>query len=133
MLNSSGLFWIDLHDLHLLLDNSGWAILLEGTGVGENRTKIIIEELFQKQPFTNLLNEKGVKQLIFFLESGNNEKDQISFTDLEEISDAFYQRFGKELDIIAWSITADSSLGKKMRLSVLMNGEFEINPYQRSS
>ena len=105
------------------LKNGGAAVISTGEGEGEHR----MSKAIQNALISPLLKESDIydsERVLFNLYFSPEETDELRIEEAKELN-AFMTRFRKRVKVI-WGYTHDSSLGKKVRITILATG-FEVS------
>ena len=118
-----GLVNLDFADVRTTLKNGGAAVISTGEGEGEHR----MSKAIQNALISPLLKESDIydsERVLFKLYFSPEETDELRIEEAKELN-AFMTRFKKRVKVI-WGYTHDSSLGKKVRITILATG-FEVS------
>ncbi len=115
-----GIINLDFNDVKTVLKDGGVAIMSTGYGEGENRvTKAIDEALTSPLLNSNdIFNSKKILLNILF--SAEQGSDELTMEEMNEIHD-FMSKFHNDVET-KWGLAAESSLGKKVKITVLASG-----------
>ena len=115
-----GIMNLDFQDVTTVLKDGGVAIMSTGYGEGENRvTKAIGQAL--NSPLLNgndIFNSKKVLLNINFC--GDKDQDSLMMEEMNEVND-FMSKFKRDVET-KWGLATDSSLGSKVKITVLATG-----------
>ncbi len=115
-----GIINLDFNDVKTVLKDGGVAIMSTGYGEGENRVTKAIDEALNS-PLLNsndIFNSKKILLNILF--SAEQGSDELTMEEMNEIHD-FMSKFHNDVET-KWGLAAESSLGKKVKITVLASG-----------
>ena len=122
-MSKNGKINLDFADVRTTLKNGGAAVISTGEGEGEHR----MSKAIQNALISPLLKESDIydsERVLFNLYFSPEETDELRIEEAKELN-AFMTRFKKRVKVI-WGYTHDSSLGKKVRITILATG-FEVS------
>ena len=123
LVSKNGKINLDFADVRTTLKNGGAAVISTGEGEGEHR----MSKAIQNALISPLLKESDIydsERVLFNLYFSPEESDELRIQESKELS-AFMTRFKKRVKVI-WGYTHDSSLGKKVKITILATG-FEVS------
>ena len=123
LVSKNGKINLDFADVRTTLKNGGAAVISTGEGEGEHR----MSKAIQNALISPLLKESDIydsERVLFNLYFSPEETDELRIEEAKELN-AFMTRFKKRVKVI-WGYTHDSSLGKKVRITILATG-FEVS------
>lgn len=111
---------MDFQDVTTVLKDGGVAIMSTGYGEGENRVTKAIQEALNSPLLNNndIFNSKKVLLNINFC--SENESGNLMMEEMNEVND-FMSRFRKDVEV-KWGLATDSSLGNKVKITLLATG-----------
>lgn len=119
IIGTPGKWNVDFQDVQTTLRNGGVSIISTGYGEGEHRLAKAIENALASP----LLNENDIynsKKIILNIYTSDNEDGTLGVDELDDI-DLFMSRFKEEYESKP-GFTIDSTLGKKVKVSILASG-----------
>lgn len=128
IITEHGYMNLDFNDVKTVLKDGGVAIMSTGYGEGESRVKKAIEDALNS-PLLNDNDVYNAKKILLNLSFNPEDGDQAGESGLmmEEMNDVndFFDKFSNDFEI-KWGITFDSTLEKKVKVTILATG-FGIN------
>ncbi len=115
-----GIMNLDFQDVTTVLKDGGVAIMSTGYGEGEKRVTKAIEQALNS-PLLNgndIFNSKKVLLNINFC--GDKDQDSLMMEEMNEVND-FMSKFKRDVET-KWGLATDSSLGNKVKITVLATG-----------
>ena len=111
---------LDFQDVTTVLKDGGVAIMSTGYGEGENRVTKAIHKALNSPLLNNndIFNSKKVLLNINFC--SENETGNLMMEEMNEVND-FMSRFRKDVET-KWGLATDSSLGDKVKITLLATG-----------
>ena len=111
---------LDFQDVTTVRKDGGVAIMSTGYGEGENRVTKAIHEALNSPLLNNndIFNSKKVLLNINFC--SENETGNLMMEEMNEVND-FMSRFRKDVET-KWGLATDSSLGDKVKITLLATG-----------
>ncbi len=124
IITTKGTINIDFNDVCMALKDGGVAIISTGYGEGENRLHTAIQDALHSPLLNNndIFNSKKVLLSISF--SAEKEGEMLMMDEMNEVND-FMSHFSPTV-VTKWGLSTDSSLGKKVKVTVLASG-FGVN------
>lgn len=119
IIGTPGKWNVDFQDVQTTLRNGGISIISTGYGEGEHRLARAIDDALASP----LLNENDIynsKKIILNIYTSDNEDGTLGVDELDDI-DNFMSRFKEEYESKP-GFTIDSTLGKKVKVSILASG-----------
>lgn len=114
----TGYINVDFEDVRTVMKDSGTAIMGSATAEGENRALNAVEEALSS-PLLNDNRIKGADNILLYISSGDEE--EIRMSEVMEITDYIQKEAGQSAEII-WGNGKDSSLGKKISITLVATG-----------
>jgi len=112
-----GVINLDFADVNTTMKDGGVALMSNGFGSGANRISDAITDAFNS-PLLNNNNVFNAKKILFNISfSPDAELQMDEMTDV----DHFMSRFKKDIDVI-WGTAIDSTLGDKIKITILATG-----------
>ena len=111
---------LDFQDVTTVLKDGGVAIMSTGYGEGENRVTKAIQEALNSPLLNNndIFNSRKVLLNINFC--SENETGNLMMEEMNEVND-FMSKFRKDVET-KWGLATDSSLGNKVKITLLATG-----------
>lgn len=121
LITVEGLINLDFEDVKTVLKDGGVAIMSTGYGEGEGRVKQALEDALNS-PLLNDNNIYNAKKILLSLNCHDSENDNSGLT-MEEMNDVheFMARFNEGFEL-KWGLALDSTLGKKVKVTILATG-----------
>ena len=115
-----GIMNLDFQDVTTVLKDGGVAIMSTGYGEGEKRVTKAINEALNSPLLNNndIFNSKKVLLNINFC--GDKDQDNLRMEEMNEVND-FMRRFIQDVET-KWGLATDSSLGGKVKITLLATG-----------
>lgn len=115
-----GIMNLDFQDVTTVLKDGGVAIMSTGYGEGENRVTKAIEQALNSPLLNNndIFNSKKVLLNINFC--GDKDSDNLMMEEMNEVND-FMSKFKQDVET-KWGLATDSSLGGKVKITLLATG-----------
>ena len=115
-----GIMNLDFQDVTTVLKDGGVAIMSTGEAEGENRVSKAIQAALHSPLLNNndIFNSKKVLMNINF--SAENENDELTMEEMNEVND-FMEKFRDDVET-KWGMATDSTLGKKVKITLLATG-----------
>jgi cell division protein FtsZ len=114
----TGYINVDFEDVKTVMKDSGTAIMGSAVAEGENRALKAVEEALSS-PLLNDNRIKGADNILLYIASG--EEEEIRMSEVTEITDYIQKEAGQSAEII-WGNGKDSSLGKKISITLVATG-----------
>lgn len=115
-----GIINLDFRDVRKILKDGGVAIMSSGEAAGENR----VEQAIQAALNSPLLYNNDIyraKKILFNIYQSTDEEHQLVLNEMNEIRH-FMDKFEDENIEVIWGLANDSSLGEKVKITVLATG-----------
>lgn len=115
-----GIINLDFRDVSKVLKDGGVAIMSSGEASGPNR----VEQAIQAALNSPLLYNNDIyrsKKILFNIYQSSDEQYQLVLNEMNEIRH-FMDKFEDENIEVIWGLANDSSLGEKVRITVLATG-----------
>ncbi len=115
-----GIINLDFQDVTTVLKDGGVAIMSTGYGEGENRVTKAIEQAITSPLLNNndIFNSKKVLLNINFC--ADKDQESLMMEEMNEIND-FMGKFKQDVET-KWGLATDSSLGGKVKITLLATG-----------
>lgn len=115
-----GIMNLDFQDVTTVLKEGGVAIMSTGYGEGEKRVTKAINEALNSPLLNNtdIFNSKKVLLNINFC--GDEDQDNLMMEEMNEVND-FMSKFNQDVET-KWGLATDSSLGGKVKITLLATG-----------
>ncbi len=113
----TGYINVDFEDVKTVMKESGKAIMGSAEAEGENRAMEAIQSALSS-PLLNDNDIEGASNVLLYITSG---EDEISMDEVTEITD-YIQREAKSQAEIIWGNGTDTSLGKKVSITLIATG-----------
>ena len=115
-----GIMNLDFQDVTTVLKDGGVAIMSTGYGEGENRVTKAINEALNSPLLNNndIFNSKKVLLNINFC--SDKEDESLMMEEMNEVND-FMRKFREDVET-KWGLATDSSLGNKVKITLLATG-----------
>ena len=115
-----GIINLDFQDVTTVLKDGGVAIMSTGYGEGENRVTKAIEQAITSPLLNNndIFNSKKVLLNINFC--ADKDQESLMMEEMNEIND-FMSKFKQDVET-KWGLATDSSLGGKVKITLLATG-----------
>ncbi len=115
-----GIVNLDFQDVTTVLKDGGVAIMSTGYGEGEGRVRQAIEGALHSPLLNNndIFNSKKVLLNILF--GDQSESEELTMEEMNEVHE-FMSKFSDEVET-KFGLATDSSLGKKVKITVLATG-----------
>lgn len=115
-----GIMNLDFEDVTTVLKDGGVALMSTGYGEGEKRVSKAIEQAMNSPLLNNndIFNSKKVLLNINFC--NEKEGDSLMMEEMNEVND-FMNKFRKDVET-KWGMATDSSLGNKVKITLLASG-----------
>ncbi len=115
-----GIMNLDFQDVTTVLKDGGVAIMSTGYGEGENRVTKAIEQALNSPLLNNndIFNSRKVLLNINFCD--NEGQDSLMMEEMNEVND-FMSKFRQDVET-KWGLATDSSLGGKVKITLLATG-----------
>lgn len=115
-----GIMNLDFQDVTTVLKDGGVAIMSTGYGEGENRVTKALNEALNSPLLNNndIFNSKKVLLNINFC--SDKEDEALMMEEINEVHD-FMSKFREDVEV-KWGLATDSSLGNKVKITLLATG-----------
>ena len=113
LIKKQGVVNLDFDDIKIMLGNSGEGITVFGKGEGQDKVKLVIEQIINS-PF--IKNLPKAKKILLSITAGPD----IGLTDLQEITMIINEKFGAEQTNILWGYIMDVELEDKIEMEMLI-------------
>ena len=105
-------------DIKIMLENSGEGITAFGKGEGQDKVKLVIEQIINS-PF--IKNLPKARKILLSITAGPD----IGLTDLQEITMIINEKFAAEQTNILWGYIMDAELEDKIEVEMLITDFFK--------
>ena len=113
LIKKQGIVNLDLDDIKIMLENSGEGITAFGKGEGQDKVKLVIEQIINS-PF--IKNLPKARKILLSITAGPD----IGLTDLQEITMIINEKFGADQTNILWGYIMDVELEDKIEMEMLI-------------
>ena len=113
LIKKQGVVNLDFDDIKIMLGNSGEGITVFGKGEGQDKVKLVIEQIINS-PF--IKNLPKAKKILLSITAGPD----IGLTDLQEITMIINEKFAAEQTNILWGYIMDVELEDKIEVEMLI-------------
>ncbi len=131
IINMHGIINLDFQDVTTILKDGGVAVMSTGYAEGENRVTKAIEEALRSPLLgkTDVYNSKKV--LLNITIGGGEGVNELTVEEMGEVN-AFMAQFTSVIDQFKWGLSQDTSLGDKVKITVLATGFGLDNVYENA-
>ena len=113
LIKKQGVVNLDFDDVKIMLGNSGEGITAFGKGEGQNKVKLVTEQIINS-PFIKKLPKVG--KILLSITAGPD----IGLTDLQEVTMIINEKFGADQTNILWGYIMDVELEDKIEVEMLI-------------
>jgi len=113
LIKKQGIVNLDLDDVKIMLGNSGEGITAFGKGEGQDKVKLVIEQIINSPFIKNL--PKARKILLSIIVGAD-----IGLTDLQEVTMILNEKFGADQINMLWGYIMDAELEDKIEVEMLI-------------
>ena len=113
LIKKQGVVNLDFDDVKIMLGNSGEGITAFGKGEGQNKVKLVTEQIINS-PFIKKLPKVG--KILLSITAGPD----IGLTDLQEITMIINEKIGADQTNILWGYIMDVKLEDKIEVEMLI-------------
>ena len=113
LIKKQGVVNLDFDDIKIMLGNSGEGITVFGKGEGQDKVKLVIEQIINS-PF--IKNLPKAKKILLSITAGPD----IGLTDLQEITMIINEKFAAGQTNILWGYIMDVELEDKIEVEMLI-------------
>ena len=113
LIKKQGVVNLDFDDIKIMLGNSGEGITVFGKGEGQDKVKLVIEQIINS-PF--IKNLPKAKKILLSITAGPD----IGLTDLQEVTMIINEKFGADQTNILWGYIMDVELEDKIEVEMLI-------------
>ena len=113
LIKKQGVVNLDFDDVKIMLGNSGEGITAFGKGEGQNKVKLVTEQIINS-PFIKKLPKVG--KILLSITAGPD----IGLTDLQEVTMIINKKFAAEQTNILWGYIMDVELEDKIEVEMLI-------------
>ena len=117
LIKKQGIVNLDFDDVKIMLGNSGEGITAFGKGEGQNKVKLVTEQIINS-PFIKKLPKVG--KILLSITAGPD----IGLTDLQEVSMIINEKFGADQTNMLWGYIMDVELEDKIEVEMLVTDFF---------
>ena len=103
---------LDLDDIKIMLENSGEGITAFGKGEGQDKVKLVIEQIINS-PF--IKNLPKARKILLSITAAD-----IGLTDLQEVTMILNEKFGADQINMLWGYIMDAELEDKIEVEMLI-------------
>ena len=119
LIKKQGIVNLDFDDVKIMLGNSGEGITAFGKGEGQNKAKLVTEQIINS-PFIKKLPKVG--KILLSITAGPD----IGLTDLHEVTMIINEKFAAEQTNILWGYIMDVELEDKIEVEMLITDLKEL-------
>ena len=113
LIKKQGVVNLDFDDVKIMLGNSGEGITAFGKGEGQNKVKLVTEQIINS-PFIKKLPKVG--KILLSITAGPD----IGLTDLQEVTMIINEKFGADQTNMLWGYIMDVELEDKIEVEMLI-------------
>ena len=113
LIKKQGIVNLDFDDVKIMLGNSGEGITAFGKGEGQNKVKLVTEQIINS-PFIKKLPKVG--KILLSITAGPD----IGLTDLQEVTMIINEKFGADQTNMLWGYIMDVELEDKIEVEMLI-------------
>ena len=113
LIKKQGIVNLDLDDIKIMLENSGEGITVFGKGEGQDKVKLVIEQIINS-PF--IKNLPKARKILLSITAGPD----IGLTDLQEVAMIINEKFGADQTNMLWGYIMDAELEDKIEVEMLI-------------
>ena len=113
LIKKQGIVNLDLDDIKIMLENSGEGITAFGKGEGQDKVKLVIEQIINS-PF--IKNLPKARKILLSITAGPD----IGLTDLQEVAMIINEKFGADQTNMLWGYIMDAELEDKIEVEMLI-------------
>ena len=113
LIKKQGIVNLDFDDVKIMLENSGEGITAFGKGEGQDKVKLVIEQIINS-PF--IKNLPKARKILLSITAGPD----IGLTDLQEITMIINEKIGADQTNILWGYIMDAELEDKIEVEMLI-------------
>ena len=117
LIKKQGVVNLDFDDVKIMLGNSGEGITAFGKGEGQNKVKLVTEQIINS-PFIKKLPKVG--KILLSITAGPD----IGLTDLQEVTMIINEKFGADQTNMLWGYIMDVELEDKIEVEMLVTDFF---------
>ena len=118
LIKKQGVVNLDFDDIKIMLGNSGEGITVFGKGEGQDKVKLVIEQIINS-PF--IKNLPKARKILLSITAGPD----IGLTDLQEVSMIINEKFGADQTNMLWGYIMDVELEDKIEVEMLVTDFFK--------
>ena len=119
LIKKQGVVNLDFDDVKIMLGNSGEGITAFGKGEGQNKVKLVTEQIINS-PFIKKLPKAG--KILLSITAGPD----IGLTDLQEVTMIINEKFGADQTNILWGYIMDVEFEDKIEVEMLITDLKEL-------
>lgn len=113
LIKKQGVVNLDFDDVKIMIGNSGEGVIAFGKGEGQNKVKLVTEQIINS-PF--IKNLPKARKILLSITAGPD----IGLTDLQEVSMIINEKFGADQTNILWGYIMDVELEDKIEVEMLI-------------
>ena len=117
LIKKQGIVNLDFDDVKIMLENSGEGITAFGKGEGQDKVKLVIEQIINSSFIKNL---PKARKILLSITAGPD----IGLTDLQEVTMIINEKFGADQTNILWGYIMDVELEDKIEVEMLVTDFF---------
>ena len=117
LIKKQGVVNLDFDDVKIMIGNSGEGVIAFGKGEGQNKVKLVTEQIINS-PFIKKLPKAG--KILLSITTGPD----IGLTDLQEVTMIINEKFGADQTNILWGYIMDVELEDKIEVEMLVTDFF---------
>ena len=118
LIKKQGVVNLDFDDIKIMLGNSGEGITVFGKGEGQDKVKLVIEQIINS-PF--IKNLPKARKILLSITAGPD----IGLTDLQEVTMIINEKFGADQTNMLWGYIMDVELEDKIEVEMLVTDFFK--------
>lgn len=119
LIKKQGVVNLDFDDVKIMIGNSGEGVIAFGKGEGQNKVKLVTEQIINS-PF--IKNLPKARKILLSITAGPD----IGLTDLQEVSMIINEKFGADQTNILWGYIMDVELEDKIEVEMLVTDFFKL-------
>ena len=118
LIKKQGIVNLDFDDVKIMLENSGEGITAFGKGEGQDKVKLVIEQIINSSFIKNL---PKARKILLSITAGPD----IGLTDLQEVTMIINEKFGADQTNILWGYIMDVEFEDKIEVEMLITDFFK--------
>ena len=119
LIKKQGIVNLDFDDVKIMLENSGEGITAFGKGEGQDKVKLVIEQIINSSFIKNL---PKARKILLSITAGPD----IGLTDLQEVTMIINEKFGADQTNILWGYIMDVEFEDKIEVEMLITDLKEL-------